>query len=616
MAHREVGLIALLALSIACASKEETRTQDAHVRDAQSEQNPTDGTFLDGMSDASLVDAAIVQQPPAEIAADPGFASELEDIGWHPFEVVEGLYDIADDGASPDDELALSELSPLGTRNEYGGLSETHLRTEATGFFHVERPENSSRAWLVDPQGAPFYAISVNSVFRSASAEGMEDYLNRLGDLREAARREWDRLSEGRDGSYGYRFNATLGFSNGHDVGDGLNPITEFAPYGVNLTVAASRTSSWVLRNADGEVFAGGTPLGDPFNPAYIDDLAAKWKEHVRPEDPMLITYYLGNEQGHFDWPQHIDGKPPGTLDLRPYLWSTCPPSSSPALPACASHALVAFLRERYSEDILLLNGAWQRELKSFDDILSIKPSPDATGARACIGECEQDLQRFQRVLWRKLIKSWTGTLRAMDPNHLIASPRLAVVNPRYYCFWGIPGCIAYFNDGRKVGQGAGVTYSPWRLFRRNGPYGFDVVAINAYSAPNQRAYDEPWFTRGLHKIMRESKLPVLITEFGIRGRIDGWTNTGGALSYVPNGTTAEQQESRGLYYRYDMSRFVSFRGVLGASFHRWADRYDEANQLNMGVVHRNGARWDGFDAHIKSWNSTAYARIERLTGL
>ena len=100
-----------------------------------------------------------------------------------------------------------------------------------------------------------------------------------------------------------------------------------------------------------------------------------------------------------------------------------------------------------------------------------------------------------------------------------------------------------------------------------------------------------------------------------MRGRIDGWSNHGGAGSFVPDGTTEAQQVARGLFYRYDMSRFARFRAVIGASFHRWADRYDEVDQMNVGIVHRNGLRWDGFDGHIRTWNDSAYARLNALTG-
>lgn len=578
-----------------------------------------DGGVLDGAppADADVpADADLGETPPANIASDPGFEDELAEIGWHPFEPADGLADIEGDGLPPTDDDALGPVdgAPGIAFDEWGGVVGTGLEATATGYFHVERPAGAERAWLIDPAGNPFYAVSVNSVLRTGGVPDIEPYLLRFDDMDEVAAAEWNRLSVGEGDGYGYRFNSTLGFSNRSDFGAPYNPILDHAPHGINLSISAPSGADYAMRDASGEVFVGGTPLGDPYNPAYRDALIEKWVPMVRPTDPKLITYYLGNEVGLFDWPQHIEGKPPGHRDLRPYIWGHCPAASTIDAPQCASHALVHYLRDRHG-DIATLNAAWGSSFADFDDILEVRPSPDATGARACTGECEQDMQRFQRKLWRQYIKLWTKTLRELDPNHLIASPRLAVVNPRYYCFWGLPGCVAYFNDGRKVGAGTGVTYSPWRLFRRNGPYGFDLVAVNAYSQPRERAYEEPWFRRGLHKIMRESKLPILITEFGVRSRIDGWTNSGGAGSFVPDGTTEEEQKTRGLYYRYDMSRFATFRGVLGASIHRWADRYDDTNQMNMGIIHRDGARWDVFDAHIRAWNGTVYSRLHHLTG-
>ncbi len=138
---------------------------------------------------------------------------------------------------------------------------------------------------------------------------------------------------------------------------------------------------------------------------------------------------------------------------------------------------------------------------------------------------------------------------------------------------------------------------------------------VNAYSRADHRGYDRPWLKNGFHEMVRESALPIFVSEFGVRARIEDWSSSGGATAFVPPADPEREQELRGEYYAWDMAQFSSFRAVVGASFHRWADRYLPDEQMNMGVVHRDGARWSAFDDRIRRWNLGTYSRLERLTG-
>ncbi|HLU65344.1 MAG TPA: hypothetical protein VKZ63_03685 [Kofleriaceae bacterium] len=555
---------------------------------------------------------------PPEIAEDPGFAAELDEIGWHPWEPAAGLHAVPGDGERPPASILDGpDIEPQGQRDRWGGLAGSGLSTTATGFFHIERPPGAARVWLVDPDGNPFWSVGLNTVLRSANAPDLEAYLRRLPDFDEVARIEWDRLSDGAGGGYGYFFNSAPGFSETNDLDRGApSPITRVAPYGVRLSVSVPEDSPLAMRSAGGAVLGAGdssATLGDPFDPAYRELLAARWQAQVRPGDPHLLVYWLDNEIGLFDHPLHV---PPGTRDLRGWIWRDCPAGSSLDQPRCASHAFARFLRDRYGGDAAALASAWGRPLGAFEDVLALRPAPGSGDpARRCDGACEADMQRFQRVLWRRYVTVWTGLLRELDPDHLVGSPRMAVASSDSYCFWGVPGCIARWTDGRRVKASSEVTYSPFRLFRRNGPYGFDVVALNVYSRADRRGYDQPWLRDGIHKIVRESALPVWVSEFGVRARIDGWTNSGGAPAFVPRGAPAEQQTARGAYYQYDMAQFGMFRAVVGAAYHRWADRYLPDQQMNMGVIHRDGSRWDRFDGAIRQWNAGVYTRLRQMTG-
>ncbi|HUS63046.1 MAG TPA: hypothetical protein VMZ28_00840 [Kofleriaceae bacterium] len=547
---------------------------------------------------------------PETIRLDPGFEAEISAIGWHPQEPAAGLDRVQGDGAAPPPALA---APPQDARSPWGGLAQSGLGTTATGFFHIERPPGAERVWLVDPDGDPFWAAGINTVLRTASTPDIEAYLRRLPDFAEVARIEWNRLSM--VDADGLGFNSTPAFSETNDLAPGPSPLVARAPHGIRLRVSVDRGEPFVMKSAGGTILGDGDTiaiLGDPFNPAYRALLAARWATQVRPADRFLMVYWLDNEIGLFDWPLHHQ---PGTVDMRRWIWSDCPAGSSLDAPACAPHALGRFLRDRYG-DPGALSAAWGRSFDSFDAVLAARPTPGSQDAtRRCDGACEQDLQRFQRVLWRAWVKLWTQLVRELDPNHLVGSPRMAIAHPGLYCFWGIDGCIARFIDGRRVHAGDDVAYSPFALFRRNGPYGFDVIGVNAYSRPDQKGYDQPWLTRGFHEMIHESGLPIWVSEFGVRARIDGWTNRGGAPSFVPDAEPARAQELRGEFYQHDMAQFARFRGVVGASFHRWADHYTAADQHNAGIAHRNGELWDLFTPAVRAWNRSLYARIAQLTG-
>ena len=574
-----------------------------------------DGGHTPGDADAG---AAGVDIPP-EIAGDPGFAAELDEVGWHPWTPAAGLDQVAGDGERPPASiLDGADIEPVGSRDRWGGLAGSGVATTATGFFHIERPPGAERVWLVDPDGNPFWSVGLNTVLRTANAPDIAGYLTRLADFDQVARIEWDRLTDGAAGGYGYFFNSVPGFGETNDLEPGVpSPITRHAPYGVRLSVSVPVSSPLAMRSAGGKVLGDGdstATLGDPFDPAYRELLADRWRQQVRPDDPNLLVYWLDNEIGLFDHPLHL---PPGTRDMRLWIWRPCPDGSTIEAPRCASHALGRYLADRYGGDVAALSAAWGRSFGSFDEVLAARPAPgSASPERRCEGACEEDMQQFQRVLWRRWVTVWTGLVRELDPNHLVGSPRMMLASSTSYCFWGVPGCTAVWTDGRRVKASDRVTYSPFRLFRRNGPYGFDVIGVNVYSRVNRRGYDQPWLRDGFHKMVRESGLPIWVSEFGVRARIDGWTNSGGAPSFVPRDTPSEEQRTRGAYYQYDMAQFGMFRSVVGASFHRWADRYLPDTQMNMGIIHRDGSRWTGMDAGIRGWNQGIYTRLRQMTGL
>lgn len=504
--------------------------------------------------------------------------------------------------------------------------------------WHVESPADSARTWLVSPSGERVFWLGVNTVMRDKQCDGILDWIRRT-DPTTAARVEWARLSDGTSGDEvddaPYCFNSVGGFSDTNDFGDdgrdswmirSLADGGAGAPYGVVLDVAAHGDDR-ALRSASGVVLSAGfadVRIGDPFNPAFAADLSAMVAEDVAPRvaDENLQMWFAGNEIGIFDAAGHGGG---GIRDLRHWIWSACPEGSTIDAPACAPHGLAAFLRARYV-DVAALDAAWEVDYTDWLDVTVTKPRPYVG---TCNQICREDLQRF---VHDELLARWvalvTGSIRAVDPDHLITTPRLALARPGDYRFWSPASSddpdTWFDTPGVPVPTDGDVTYCPFDLFARDGDTGFDLVAVNVYDGVH--AFAEPWLGDGLGKLHERSGLPVIVSEFSVRARISGWSNRGGAAAFVPTDDTDDQIQ-RGAYYREQIEQLAAMPFVLGASWHAWSDRYlaaDAAHQIDMGLVRCDdaargfvaGARWPEIDDRIADTNCNIMDRIAALTGL
>lgn len=510
----------------------------------------------------------------------------------------------------------LSGCGPEGAADESAVTQEES--NLATGYWRLGRVAISPRSWMISPKGKRQFVLGVNSVLRDTRCDGIATYLHRMAP-RSVADREWARLSTGVSGSEQVSaplfFNSVGSFSetNDLDATGGRSPLVRArshggseAPY-TKVLSPAPRGTDRALKNAAGEVLEAGVSgawVGDPFNPAFLADLDRMVAQDVLPyrDDPGLQAWYAGNETGMFD----KGGREVGVRDFRQWLWSDVPAGSTIDRPRCARHALADFLRVRYASDLAQLNAAWARQYTSFTGIvtgaaLPIPYSP-GEGPNACNLNCRQDLQRF---VHDRLLPEWvrrvTTKIRAVDANHLVASPRLAVGTFKQYRFYA-PGVDVWTDSGvtlpRDVG---GVSYGLYDLLRRQGDAGFDFVALNIYRGAE--TFESPWLEEGLRKIAAEAQQPVMISEFSVRARLPGWSNLGGAPSFVPTLDTTEDQLQRGLHYRSQLLQFLSVKDVIGANWHAWSDRYTAASpdsQINMGLFQcddaarglKAGTRW------------------------
>jgi hypothetical protein len=513
-------------------------------------------------------------------------------------------------------------------------------------FWHLESPADSQRTWLVAPDGTRVFGLGVNTVMRDKTCDGIVDNWIRRADPTTTANTEWARLGNGESNGQKvdkpYCFNNVGAFSDTNDFdasgGDSymIRPKEAGgagAPYSVVVNTSP-KGNDRALKDEGGNVLLGGfteTSMGDPFNPAFRADLDARFAEDVAPRkgDPRLQMWFAGNETGIFD--RAAQGGQ-GVRDFRRWIWSDCPAGSSPAAPACARHALASFLSERYGASLPALNAAWQSGYAGNDFAVIVDAGPRPVPyVHDCNQTCREDLQVF---VHDRLLKAWvvqvTTRMRAADPNHLIATPRLALANSASYRFWAPasgadPDMWADKQDTPVPTDTLAVKYSPFDLFKREANAGFDLIAVNVYTG--DPTFEKPWFTDGVHKMMSQSGLPLIVSELSVRARIDGWSNKGGAGAFVPHDDATDDQIQRGAYYKSQIEQLVSFRGIVGASWHAWSDRFtvaDDAHQINMGLVQcddpprglKAGQRWDEIDDRVAETNCGILGLIAAKTGL
>ena len=543
---------------------------------------------------------------------------------------------VDDDDAHQDEPVCPGQDDDDTDSGSWGGSSGP--------FWTLEEPADSARTWLVSPEGERTFVLGVNTVMRATSCDGIEDFIRRMEPSRAAAR-SWARLStgevNGEEVGNAYCFDSVGAFSETTDFdetgGDSwmVRPVEAGgagAPYAVVLNPAATHDDH-SLRDEHGQVLRpgySGYRMGDPWNPCFGADLDAMVEQKVAPRagDPQLQMWFLGNEIGIWD---RTDRDADGVRDLRRWIWSDCPEGSSPDEPLCAPHALAAFLRELYGT-LPALNEAWDAAYPGEDFAVIVEEGPRPVPyEHDCNLTCRYDLQDFVHdELLARWVRETTTRVRAADPNHLLSSPRLALSNSTRYRFWSSassddPDVWSDTPDVPVPTDDDETTFCPFDLLARDGDSGFDLVSVNAYTGREE--FDEPWFSDGLRKLHERSGLPVFVSEFGIRARIDGWSNTGGALAFVPASDGEDDQEQRGQRYASQMAQFASQSFVVGAAWHAWSDRYladDPDHQMNIGLVQCDdpelgleaGARWDGIDDVIREVNCDIDGLLAAETGL
>ncbi len=328
------------------------------------------------------------------------------------------LKDEAELKADAETEAAYYTSLTPPTRNRFGGLpgSGAKLGLKKTGFFHVEPKKVSARdVWvMVDPDGDAFFHLGVCTFGPGedyTSIEGRNDVYEWLPPHDGEFANAWnpEKWWNPRAVSF-YKANVVRKYGAYEDDKQTARLVDRVRQVGFNSVGAFSGNSpafaqkcfprvsslplsTWTL----GAAVPGVRGVFDPYDQKNLAKMEALFSKTVaeKADDPLLIGYFLDNEQGFEDLPRAI-----------------------PALPgkhAC-KRELVAQLQAKYKE-IAAFNTAWNLDATSFE-ALADRGLPMTT--QAAFTDMQAYTERFLETYYSAI----TTTFRTYDKNHMLIGNR------------------------------------------------------------------------------------------------------------------------------------------------------------------------------------------------
>ncbi len=300
----------------------------------------------------------------------------------------------------------------------FGGLagSKERLKLKATGFYHLEHKDGKADgAWLlVDPAGNVFFQLGICSMGPGedyTQVKGRTQAFAKLPPFEGEFRPAWH------DADFRARDNFSFFIANNIRKYGGWDPevrwgamIDRVRAAGFNSSgafggigeAARKRSWSWTPMLPLGQWNLGHNIPGvrgvfDPFAAEVPAKISEQFAKEVAPhaQDPLIIGWFLENEQAFEDLPKVIPGLP-GTQPCK--------------------QRLVAELQKTYS-DIAAFNKAWGLDTASFAALADL-PLPVKTDA------ARTDVHRFTGLLLETYYQLIRTAYDKVDRNHLLIGNR------------------------------------------------------------------------------------------------------------------------------------------------------------------------------------------------
>jgi len=397
-----------------------------------------------------------------------------------------------------------------------------------SGYFRIEN--RAGVWWLLDPNGSPTLSVGVDTIRYEGDriqGTGAAPYLEAVKSLY-PDRASWRQGVLARLRRWGFN---TIGAWSDPELWD-LD-----MPYTVILDIAQRAGADW-QRGRPADVF-------DPQFEGIAQRIAQEQcVPHVRSR--FLIGYFSDNE---LRWGADWRGK---ETMLTLYLGlSSAAPGKKRAL---------AFLRQKYGDDIRGLNRAWNIEAKDFA----------AVPSRVDSDSFRTDADEFLALMASRYFEVCARAIHAADPNHLYLGARFA---------------------GKVPDPVIGASRAA------------DVVSVNIYSFDPQSL---------VHHVFELTGKPILITEFAFRAQDSGLHNTQGAGPKVPS------QAVRAKAYADYVVRLESLPEAIGYHWFQWSDEPKEGRfdgeDSNYGLVNIADEPYQEFVEAVRAANRAAVETHQRLT--
>lgn len=441
--------------------------------------------------------------------------------------------------------------------SKYGGWKQKQFK--ATGFFRTQF--DGRRWWFVDPDGYAFVCNGIDCITTSMECavykgknESFFEWLPKGADtvaFKDAIRKRSETTSFNFYISNLIRVYGSEWRKHWEKITVGImkklriNSIANWSD--IDFAQRAKRSYLFPLRGFPGTRKLLYRDFPDVFSDEYHEN-ATQYARQLEPfkDDPYLIGYFLSNEpKWAFGSTVYAFDK---TFNLAYEMFATSEPSFT-------KKTFIAWLKERYKNNLWEFNKEWNLQLADFKELES-----KIINRSMLTAVSEKDMKEFSNQMMDKYLKVVCDEVKKVDPNHLNLGMRYAWVS----------------NE----------------LLYNTGAY-FDVFSLNAY-------YFTPPNTSEIYK--RVGK-PVMIGEFHF-GSIDrGLPHPG--LKGVAN------QSARGDAYSYYMEQGFARPEIVGINFFQWLDepvngRYDGEN-FNIGVIDVCNQQYKELAASIKATNERLY---------
>ncbi|MBR3222962.1 MAG: hypothetical protein IKF72_12135 [Kiritimatiellae bacterium] len=345
--------------------------------------------------------------------------------------------------AAEDEERDLAAHPGPAGRDRFGGWADGP-RLEATGRFRTHR-DGRGKWWLVDPDGRLFWSFGPVRVSASAGMTPMngDNSTPRTGIAtmdRDCLFAELPPAPDAPDATPFSKFWTT------HDdllwpffLARGETRVYDFSSanlyrkygdgyYAKFSDIVHRRLRSWgantIANSSDLAIcLMDRTPYAervecqsrpiegshgmwwkfrDPWDESFAKGVTAALEAHGREaHDPWCIGFFVDNE---INW---------GATPRQLAEWTMQSPSDQPA-----KKALVAFLRDRYGDDVARLNAAWAASYADWEDLRHsiVLPGSGADG----------DLLEFTKIAADAYFRQTKETVKAFDPQLLYLGCRFA----------------------------------------------------------------------------------------------------------------------------------------------------------------------------------------------